>query len=209
MGRSISIGVLTFSVALHAADNLYPIPSDTPLRVGEENFQERYLSLHQLQGVFVDFSSLKKGGQSLGIKVPESLYEIAKRRITQSGLRFLSEDEMLVTPGQPVLRLWPSYHGGGTDQQSDSQSSLASETACVVPDYCRASLWASFEQSTMLLRHPDHQFKLSTWGGGDDTQQCEHRGEWMASAVLDQIDRFVADYQKAQRATLPLSLIHI
>jgi len=55
-----------------------------------------------------------------------------------------------------------------------------------------------------LLRQPENQYKLATWGGGDDTNQCEGRGQWMADAVLKQLDNFIADFKKSQRNPDPI-----
>lgn len=185
-----------------AEKRYYPLPSSEPLEIGTEDFRERYLTLRHLEGVFVDFSIIRAAGKDLGISVPKTLYKQAQQKIEAAGLLYLSEDEMLLTPGQPMMNLWPSYKGEARSKSPTEDNSAYG--ACELPDSCTASLWAGFEQSASLLRQPENQYKLSTWGGGDNVNSCHGRGEWMAKAVLSQLDAFIADYRKAQRDLDPV-----
>ncbi len=186
----------------NAENRHYPLPSSEPLEVGAEDFRERYLTLRKLEGVYLDFTAIRTAGKDVGVSVPKTLYKQAQQKIEAAGLLYLSEDEMLLTPGQPIMNLWPSYTGEAraklTTEENDAYG------ACNIPDSCSASLWVGFEQSATLLRQPENQYKLSTWGGGDEVNQCQGRGEWMANAVLKQLDNFIADYRKAQRDLDPV-----
>lgn len=185
-----------------AEKRFYPLPSSAPLEIGAEEFRDRYLTLRRIEGVYVNFGNLRTAGLDLDITVPKTVYEKVQQKLEAAGLLFLSEDEMLMTPGQPLMNLWPTYEGESIKKESGEHNNVYG--AADYKPLCTAALWVGFEQSAMLLRQPENQYKLSTWGSGAKTDQCENRGQWMADAVLKQIDNFIADYRKAQRDPDPV-----
>ncbi len=191
------VTLLTLANTADAEKRFYPLPAAEPLEIGDEDFRERYLTLRNLEGLYVDFTVIRAAGKDLGITVPDTLYMQAQQKIEAAGLLFLSKDERLLTPGQPIMNLWPAYKGEARSNSGEDQNNMAYE-ACEIPDSCTVSLWAGFEQSASLLRQPENQYMLSTWGGGDNAKTCQDRGDWMATAVLAQLDNFIADYKKAQ-----------
>ena len=191
-----------------AETRYYPVPSQLPLEVGAEDIRENFLTLRGLEGLHVDLSVVMATGQDNGINIPESLARQVQDKIESAGLFFLSRDEMLVTPGQPLMSLWPAYEGGenAADPTIDVAAVPADDSigACPIPVSCKNTVWASFEQTATLLRQPENQYRLNTWGDGDESEQCEDRGNWMAEAVLRKIDFFIADYKKAQQQLTPI-----
>lgn len=182
--------------AATAQTRTYPQPTSVPLQVGSEDYRESYLTLRRLEGMHVDFSAIKSTSKEQDINIPDSLFKNVREKIEASGLLFLSRDEMLTTPGLPILHLWPTYE---TKSFCENQQPDSDQAPCDIPDYCTVSLWAEFAQSATILRQPENQYKLSTWGSGDKAHLCEEQGQWMADAVLNQLDNFITDYKKAQR----------
>ncbi len=191
-----------------AEKRYYPVPSSAPLEIGAEEFRDRYLTLRRLEGVYINFNAIRTAGAQLGINVPNTLYKQVRDKIEAAGLLYLSEEDMLLTPGQPTMQLWPVYEGESLTEHEELAAQNNAYGAHGNPFACAASLWVGFEQSASLLRQPENQYKLSTWGGGDNTYQCDGRGQWMANAVLKQIDNFLVDYRKAQRDPEPVIVAH-
>lgn len=175
-----------------AGKQYYPTPSSEPFEIGSEDFRSRHLTLQNLEGVFIDFTIVRSSSEQHGIEIPQTLYETVQQKIEAAGLLFLSEEEVMKTPGQPHMNLWPSYEGepAATDVKEQSGSPIYPT--------CITKFWAGLEQSAMIIRQPENQFKLPTWGGGDETYQCERRGQWVADTIINQIDKFIADFKKAQ-----------
>lgn len=173
----------------------YPIPPINPITVGSENFRSRYLSLGNLKGIYVNFKAIHESTREFGIEIPEELNEAARLKIESSGLSYLKEEELTDTPGQPQMNLWPHVKEEFTHTGHDSTHQDGGET--LATRFCRTSLWAEFEQAATIMRQPENQFKLSTWGGGDETYDCTNRGRWIADSILRQIDNFIADYNRA------------
>lgn len=196
------IAALLSTTNLSSETRYYPEPSSKLLEVGKEEFRDGYISLRGLEGIFVDLETLMSAGEDKGISVPESLSQQIRDKIESAGLFFLTKDEMLQTPGQPIMNLWPTYDG--EPEHSDAQDSRAAVNACEIPVSCRNSLWAGVKQSASLLRQPENLFQLSTWGDGEESNQCEDRGQWMADAVLRKVDLFVSDFIKAQQDPDPI-----
>lgn len=199
----IACTVLT-GAAISSEARFYPQPSPLPLEVGSEEFREGYLTLRGLEGLHVDLSVVMAAGKGKGIVVPDTLEQQVRTKIESAGLFYLTKEEMQVTPGQPMMNLWPAYKGGELEDKKIDAVEQEDLQACAIPESCKNSLWAGFGQSAALLRQPENHYRLSTWGDGDDSHQCEERGEWMAEAVLRKIDFFIADYKKAQQDLAPV-----
>ncbi len=193
---------LVSGVATSSEARYYPPPSTLPFEIGTEQFHEDYLSLRGLEGLHIDLSAVLTTGQDEGIIIPETLEQQVRDKIESAGLFHLSKEEMQVTPGQPMMNLWPNYTGAKTTK--DNQSDPEDANACAIPDNCTNSLWVGFSQAASLLRQPENLYRLNTWGDGDDSQQCIDRGEWMAEAVLRKVDFFIAAYLKAQQDLAPV-----
>lgn len=184
----------------------YPEPNPRPLEIGAEEFREGYLTLRGLEGLHVDLSAIMAAGKDKGIVIPETFEQQVQDKIEAAGLFFLTKEEMRVTPGQPMMNLWPAYEGGGNGVEDSilEDADVDNAHACAIPVTCKNSIWADFGQSASLLRQPENQYRLSTWGDGDESHQCDNRGEWMVEAVLRKIDFFIADYKKAQQEMTPV-----
>jgi len=113
----------------------YPVPSNEPFEVGTEAFRDRYLTLRDLEGVYIDFNTIRSAGKDLGITIPNTLYEQAQQKIEAADLLFLSEEEMQLTPGQPLMNLWPTYEGATPqsviDKKTDDEN--AAFGSCEIP----------------------------------------------------------------------------
>ncbi len=205
---SLTSTLLLIQGSAFAEARYYPAGAPQPLQVGGEEFMENYASLAGLEGVRVEtkfvFSSAKKYKLN---DMPTDLVPQIRERLDAVGLRMLSEEELKTTPGQPVLTIYPAYTGGEIDKINAALQPEDSEEHSKKDDdshlCCRSSIWASFQQSSAILRDPDTQFRFSTWGAGDDTEDCENRGQWTYDAVLATIDLFIADYTKAQDERQP------
>ena len=177
------------------------------LQVGSEEFLKNYASLAGLEGVYVlldyVFGSSEKNGITLR---NDDLEEQVRQRLEKAGLRMLTKEEMQLTPGLPEMAVYPAYSGGSIGKTSSPLPGASSEDKMCADQCCRNSVWVSFSQSASILRRPDTQFKLGTWGNGDDSNWCENRGDWMYDAVLDVIDLFVEDFKKAESENSPINI---
>jgi len=206
--NGIALVTILASTAVSAETRYYPPGPSNPIPVGSEEFQENYASLAGLEGVRVVttyvFGSAKKYKLN---DMKTDLVPQIRSRLEKVGLRMLSEEEIKSTPGQPTLTFFPAYTGADIDAikaktaKKDDVAAKASKKP--EHDCCRSSIWASFQQSSSILRAPNSQFRFSTWGSGEDTDACDNRGEWTYNAVLQTIDKFVDDYKKAQNERKP------
>lgn len=195
----------------NADNNFYPVPNSQPLTIGGESFREGYLALRGLVGLHVDLTVVMSTGEDDGIVVPKSLEQQVRDKIESAGLFFLSKEEMLLTPGRPMMNLWPVYHNSkgtrinilelGQGRAAESTDNTVESPKVTL---CRNTLWAGLRQSATLLQQPENQYHLSTWGDGEESEICEDRGKWMAEAVLRKLDLFIADYIRAQQDSTPV-----
>jgi len=207
ISRKALIGLafsLIFSNSLMAEQRFYPTASQTRMAVGTEEFQENYASLAGLEGVHVVTRYVSNSAKKYQLTdMKTDLDAQIKKRLNAAGLRLLNKKELATTPGQPSLTFYPAYTGieieaamnGATasvEMRDENSNELDSS-------YCRSSIWASFLQSATILRDPNRQYKFITWGSGDNINDCENRGAWTYDAVLKVVDKFVADYKKAER----------
>ncbi len=218
--KNTFVTLMFLSSLLHtvsADQRLYPSASQTPLVVGTEQFDENYTSLAGIEGVHVVSKYVLDSAKKYEFNdMKTDLVAQIQKRLNAVGLRMLSASDLENTPGQPTLSFFPSYSGNDIDGltiESDPKTgTLTDKNKMAEYDCCRSSIWASFQQSSSILRAPNKQYKFATWGVGEDTKDCENRGEWTYNAVLKTVDKFVNDYTKAQgesdRETLPKLVAH-
>ena len=177
--------------------------AETRLQVGAEDFLKDHASLAGLKGVHVVLDYVFNTTKGLGYEMPEDLEQQVEARLNEHGLTMLTEEEMEITPGMPEIAIFPSYSGGdaASDEDRAAMADVGDGSLC---DCCRNSYWMAFKQSSAILRRPNSQFKFGTWGTGESSDWCERRGEWMYDAVLEGIDKFVEDYQKAETEKTPV-----
>ncbi len=205
----LALVAILFSGSVLAEKRYYPPASPDRLEVGSEEFTDNYASLAGLEGVRVDTTYVIGSAEKYELTDMKSdLVEQIRQRLTDAGLRMLSEEELESTPGQPSLTFFPAYQGNDIDAL---KAKLAGEDAVAEHakideshDCCRSSIWASFQQSSSILRDPNRQYRFATWGSGDDTDSCNDRGLWTYNAVLETIDRFIEDYKKAESELRPM-----
>lgn len=170
----------------------YPKTRTSALRVGDEDYQEKYLSLRGLPGVYVVLDYVFGSSKENNIYLWDSLESEVRRRLNEAGLKMYTKEEVLQVPGQPTIEIYATYpeHADGDD----------GGRYIVNPECCTASIWASFFQGGTTLRDPLTNYKISTWGEGASTHDCSNLGDWMSRVVLEKIDQFVGEYNKAKGA---------
>jgi len=213
----VSFVALLFMCPLVAADTpsvdveYYPSAASRII-VGSEEYLKNHTSLAGLHGVHVMMDYVFGSSKKNNIDLQEELRDAVRQKIEAAGLKWLTRDEMELTPGKPEMLMYPSYSGGKLADPAlinDTITSLDLDPSCSAAlshSCCRNSLWVSFSQSASILRRPDSQFKLGTWGAGDDSNWCERRGEWMYGAVLSVVDQFIEDYKKAEAEKTPVKV---
>lgn len=205
---AMAVSTLLTSTSAVAETRYYPIGNPNPLEVGTEEYLDNYASLAGLEGVRVVSSYIFSSAKKYKLNDMKSdLVPQIRQRLEDAGLRMLSAEELKTTPGQPTLTFFPAYSGSEIDAIK-AKGNLEAAAAAVKSkeaehDCCRSSIWASFQQSSSILRDPNTQYMFSTWGSGEDTDSCEDRGAWTYDAVLKVVDKFVEDYKKAQSERKP------
>lgn len=211
-GKTLFIlaGILfNFVSVVHAQESQKSAPyypsANNRVPVGGEDILNNYSSLAGLQGVYVELDYVLAGNEKLGVVVGEDLRERVRHKFEIAGLRMLTKEQMKITPGLPELAIYPSYSGEALGAGScalnttNDEPSIDGHCGC-----CRNGLWVGFSQSASILRWPDAQFKLGTWGKGADTQSCHNRGLWIYENVLALVDDFLTDYKKAESEKQPI-----
>ena len=177
------------------------------LLVGSEEFLKNYASLAGIEGIYVVLDYVFGSSEKNGITLRnDDLEDQVRLRLEEAGLKMLTKEEMEQTPGQPEMAVYPAYSGGTIGAEKNPLVTATTTTDACDLSCCRNSVWVSVSQSANLLRRPDSQYKLGTWGNGDDSNWCENRGDWMYDAVLGVIDSFIDDYQKAEKENEPLTI---
>lgn len=210
---SILLALLSLSVSAQSLDpskvRYYP-ESSSPLPVGAEEFLKNYDSLAGIEGVYVSLEYVYGSSEKNSIAIGDDLEEKIRAKLETAGLKLLTEEQMKQTPGLPEIAIYPSYTGGSIGR-TEAESGIgagasANASSCGLESCCRNSVWMSFSQSARILRRPDSQFKLGTWGSGDDSNQCNNRGDWMYGAVLGVFDDFITDFKKAETEKKPVKV---
>ena len=185
-----------------AGDRLYyPAGPTEPLRVGAEKFQNELVSLEGLTGLHIDFEGLYEGAAAAGAMLDPEMETRLREKLANAGLAVLSEEESLIVPGQPALRIWPSLDGGAATANSTSETGDATLAATTVGDLCNCcfnSLWVALQQSGTILRSPNKHFRFSTWGAGDQSTQCSGQAQWLQQAIESTFDKFIADFEQVE-----------
>jgi len=190
-----------------ADERHYPSANQMPIKVGTEEYMKNYASLAGLEGVHVVTKFVIDAAKKYEFSdMKTDLKEQIEKRFNAAGLRMLKANEVKTTPGQPTLSFFTTYTGEDIDaikartnlEEKNSDNSTVVESDKSEHDCCRSSIWASFQQSSTILRAPNRHFKMATWGQGEDSDACENRGAWTYDAVLKVVDKFIEDYQKAQ-----------
>ncbi|OUS32576.1 hypothetical protein A9Q99_00455 [Gammaproteobacteria bacterium 45_16_T64] len=170
--------------------DIYPACSAMNIRVTDENYQGKYLALAGLTGVYVVFDYLEGGSRKNNVSLDSELVQKVRSRLNRAGLKLLTKEEMLITPGQPKMEIYPNFP---SSQVGDHGISSVENNPC-----CTAGLWVSYFEGASILRQPNSNYILSTWGQGDSTHDCSTLGNWMSTAVLRKIDAFIDDFERAQ-----------
>ncbi len=216
----IAASLLCFSSGASSQDAAANAPAAAPkkvikyypsggggLLVGSEEFLKNYASLAGIEGIYVVLDYVFGSSEKNGITLRhDDLEDQVRQRLEEAGLKMLTKEEMEQTPGQPEMAVYPAYSGGTIGAEKNplvtaTDSADACDFSC-----CRNSVWVSVSQSASLMRRPDSQYKLGTWGNGDDSNWCENRGDWMYDAVLGVLDSFIEDYKKAETENEPLTI---
>ncbi|WML91468.1 OmpA family protein [Thiothrix lacustris] len=167
--------------------------SKTPLEVSKEDYQPSSISLHGLTGVNINIDDVIKSAKPKNVKLQKDLKEAVVKRLNDAGLRLLSKEEMEKTPGQPEMSMFPSFPKHlGPFKPGEPRIEYN-------PQCCSAGIWTSFTQGATTLRDPTLNYKLGTWGQGDNTTDCSDVGGWLSKAVLKTVDDFIAAKQKADK----------
>jgi outer membrane protein OmpA-like peptidoglycan-associated protein len=183
------------SIASSVSDKptFYPECSKAPLEVSKEDYQSSSISLHGLTGVNINIDDVIKSAKPKNVKLQKDLKEAVVKHLNAAGLRLLSKDEMEKTQGQPEMSMFPSFPKYlGPFKPGEPRIEYN-------PQCCSAGIWTSFTQGAATLRDPALNYKLGTWGEGDNTTDCSDVGGWLSKAVLKTVDDFIAAKQKADK----------
>lgn len=136
---------------------------------------EKIDALRGLEGVEIDLRSLKApvgySGDFGGYLQAE-----VERRFRQAGIRILTEDERMLTPGRPKLNVYFS----NTDPVSG----------------CHYSVFASLSQTVLLTRNLDTKLEVGTWAtSGGPSEDYPNGTE--SDAILRALGQFIEDFHKA------------
>ncbi len=136
---------------------------------------EKLDTLVGLPGVHFSLGSLKAPANYEG-PFGEQVHAEVVKKITAAGIRYLTEEEMEKTPGQPHLNIYFSNTNPDTG--------------------CWFSVFSSLSQTALLTRNHTVKFKAGTWGfGGGYSADHPDRSEYAAIMIV--IDKFIADFQTA------------
>jgi outer membrane protein OmpA-like peptidoglycan-associated protein len=183
------------SIASSVSDKpeFYAECSKAPLEVSKEDYQSSSISLHGLTGVNINIDDVIKSAKPKNVKLQKDLKEAVVKRLNAAGIRLLGKDEMEKTPGQPEMSMFPSFPKHlGPFKPGEPRIEYN-------PQCCSAGIWTSFTQGATTLRDPALNYKLGTWGEGDNTTDCSDVGGWLSRAVLKTVDDFIAAKQKADK----------
>lgn len=164
----------------------------------ESQYEENLYSLRDLTGVYVVLDYVTNSSEKSHLAVNPNLEQDIKKRLDSVGLKLLSKEEMMRTPGNPQLDIYPNYPAHLSAAPTDSDSEAAIPNLIPNRQCCYTSIWGSFSQGATIARKPGGKFRLSTWGNGSNTDSCDKLGEWMSDATLKIIDNFIADYKKSK-----------
>ncbi|MEQ1559352.1 MAG: OmpA family protein [Methyloglobulus sp.] len=175
---------------------------ETPAKVAEfeSQYEENLYSLKDLTGVYVVLDYVVKATEKSHLTVNPNLQKDVKKRLESAGLKLLNKEEMMDTPGNPELDIFPTFpaHLSAEAGESDSEVAIPNNLTASSHQCCYSSVWGSFSQAAEIERKLGSKYRLSTWGNGSNTDSCDRLGEWMNEATLKIIDNFIADYKKSK-----------
>lgn len=172
---------------------------ETPAKVAEfeSQYEENLYSLKDLTGVYVVLDYVVKATEKSHLTGQPNLQQEIKKRLESAGLKLLNKEEMMSTPGNPELDIFPNFPA--------HLSAVPGESEVAIPNLapgghqcCYTSVWGSFSQAAEIERKPGSKYRLGTWGNGSNTDSCDKLGEWMSDATLKIIDNFIVDYKKSK-----------
>ena len=193
------------SVALKNIDNnlmallkrtkpvFYPECKPAPMRVGLEDYQDKRMALSGLEGVYLNIEGLLKSAGAKKVNMADQLKEQIIQRLAKGGLKLLTKEEMLITPGQPEISMFMTFPAHLTPVKQGAPP------IAYRPDCCTMGIWTSFTQAGKILRDPDTSYKLSTWGEGHNTADCNNPGGWMSDVILKTVENFTNEKIKADK----------
>lgn len=180
------------------AQSVNAVESTSKVADSESEYEENLYSLRDLTGVYVVLDYVAKSSEKSNLSVNPKLKQEIKKRLESVGLKLLSKEEMLLTPGKPQLDIYPNYPAHLSVASSDTNSESVIANLTPAHQCCYTSVWGSFSQGATIERKRDSKFRLSTWGNGSNTDTCEILGDWMSNATLKIIDNFIVDYKKSK-----------
>lgn len=177
----------------------YAVGRPFPLDVGAEDYQDKIHSLHGLEGVYLNLDYVVNGAKKNETPLGGDFLAQAHAKFEAAGLKIFTKDEVGRVLGQPELVVFPTFGAGagkgaiyGTPETGNGAAGEEDERYV-----CRceaSSYWASFVQGGSPMRQPMANYRVGTWGMGKKTDQCEYISLWMEEAVLEMLDKFLADY---------------
>jgi outer membrane protein OmpA-like peptidoglycan-associated protein len=174
---------------------------ETPAKVAEfeSQYEENLYSLKDLTGVYVVLDYVVKATEKSHLSGNPNLQQEIKKRLESVGIKLLNKEEMMDTPGNPELDVFPNFPAHLSAAPGEGETEVAIPN--LAPDghqCCYTSVWGSFSQAAKIERKPGNKYRLSTWGNGSNTDSCDKLGEWMNDSTLKIIDKFIADYKKSK-----------
>lgn len=197
---ALMLGILN-SQTVSSETRYYPIGQSEIIEVDKENYLPSYMSLRNLEGVYLDLSGVIDGATKVGLTLRSDLTSQVKNRLQNAGLKLFTEDEVEDIPGQPELAIYPSYANelGQLINTPITNKAISKVSTALGDEYhcCLSKTWASFSQSGTILSNPTLNFRMATWGFGGENWSCKNTGKWMENIVLETLDAFILDYKKA------------
>lgn len=182
-----------FHALLEEKPGFYPQCQAPAIRPRQENFQKKHLTLSGLKGVHLDVDGLIKSAGKKNTRLTEDLKKEVARRLAKGDLRLLTKEEMIRTPGQPEMNIYMSF------PPHMKSAKNGEKPAPYRPSCCTMSTWGAFSQAAQIMRDPETNYKLGTWGKGQNTSDCSDPAGWMSKAILDTVDEFVTEKLKGDK----------
>lgn len=139
------------------------------------SLSEKLDALRGLQGVYFDVHSLKAPIGYTG-DFGGFLQAEIERRFRNAGIRVLTEEERMQTPGRPKLNVYFS----NTDPVTG----------------CHYSVFASLSQTVLLTRNVLTKLEVGTWAASDGPSS-DFPNATESDAILRVIDKFISDFKRA------------
>lgn len=171
----------------------YPHRKGVGLRVGDEDYQSKYKTLQGLTGIYIDLEGVLKGAKARALVFGIDLEKEVKNLLKKHNLKLLTKEEVERTPGQPSMSIFPSFPEF-LGPYKEGEKHIEFNNNC-----CVAGMWTSFTQGGRILRDPYTNYTFGTWGEGQNTNDCSNLKQWFPDAVLQTIEDFLSDKDKAEK----------